>query len=124
MYFNTIKEINKAIEAFPLTYNGTRTTYSVMFKKAVCEFMERTNTTPYELNKSVRMTAALLAKWQDQYKEGLYSLEGTWSVSKKSLKSNKAILAQLNTEVNLLQRKIELVKQCESLGIQVTLPKE
>lgn len=122
MRFTKISEIVTATNTLPKTAGGTRTTYPVLFKKAVCEYIERTNTTAHKLSKSVQMTAALLGKWLIQYNDGLYTMEGVYNVSKTSLKSNTKILAQLNNEVNLLQRKIELVKECQKLGIQVALP--
>lgn len=119
MVFTSIKEIVKAIKEFPTSDGGKRVKYPVLFKKAVCEFIIKKETTPTQLTSSVRMTAALMNRWMHQYQEGLYTMEGAYNVSKTSLTSNQKVLAQLNTEVNLLERKIELIKQCEELGIQI-----
>lgn len=118
MYFNSIAEIVAATNE--LTVKGNRTQYPVLFKKAVCDYIVRKGTKPSRITSKVHMTAALMNKWLVQYNDGLYTMEGAYCVSKKSLSTNAKILKQLNTEANLLQRKIDLVKQCEALGITVT----
>jgi hypothetical protein len=120
MVFTSVEEIKKAIKKLNTTYGGKRTQYPILFKLAVCEFMERKVITPYALAGQVRMTAPLMVKWNKQYIDGLYSMEGAYNVSKKSLSTNQSILEILNTEVNLLQRKIVLIKEAETLGLTIT----
>lgn len=121
MRFISIPEIIAAIAAMPTSCDGKRTNYTVQFKKAVCEYMVRAKTTPHKMSNHVRMTTALMGKWVKQFEAGLYTMQGAYCVSKKSLSTNALILRQLNTEANLLQRKIELVKECELLGIDVQI---
>lgn len=120
MVFTKISEIVEAIASLPRVCDGTRVQYPVLFKKAVCEFMLKKAITCKNLSKKVHMTSALLGKWMNQYNEGLYTIEGAYNVSRKSLDSNAIILKKLNTEINLLQRKVDLINQCKALGMKVS----
>lgn len=120
MKFKNIKELMAAQRQNVLaSKDSSRIHYPILFKRAVIEFSQRTNTSTSEIAKTMDTNPQNLQRWQDQYNGGLYTLEGSYSVSKKSLSVNTKILKKLNQDLKDITTKIELIKQCEAIGLKI-----
>lgn len=120
MKFNKMTEVIKAVNELRAKKTGKNLHYPVLFKKALCEFIENTNTTANAVALSTGMPVSGVHRWYDQYKEGLFKMDGAYAVSHKSKSLNASILAKLKQEVGAIQEKIELVERAEALGMKIS----
>mgnify|MGYP002634572368 CR=1 FL=1 len=118
MKFNSIKEIIAATTTIREAKGVGRTHYPVLFKKAVCEFIE-TYSNASAISSSTGIPRGNIYQWVEQFNEGLYTLEGAYSVSRKSLSLNSKLIAELTQEIKAIDIKINLIKQCNEVGLTV-----
>lgn len=121
MQFNTLKDVNKALEEIRgAAPKGKRIHYPVLFKKAFIDYFYGTEISLEGLAKSVGLVVSTTHNWRTQYDDGLYTLEGTYAVSKKSKSINESILKSLKQEMNELNEKIKVVEAATKLGLSVS----
>jgi transposase-like protein len=118
MKFNSLKDAVKAAAALRVTAKGRRT-YPVLFKKALIEALNEKIFKIAEIQESCGIRNGNIYLWMSQYKDGLYSMEGAYTVSKKSKEVNADILDKLGQELNELTEKIELIKRARELGLNI-----
>ena len=121
MQFNTNKELSEAAETIRAEAGSGRKHYPILFKKALCEYMNQHNYGDTLMADMAGITCITVNTWQQQYAEGLYTLEGAYCVSKKSLSLNQKLIKQLKQQVADIDVKILLIKQCEAAGITVSM---
>lgn len=120
MKFNNIEEVIAATTVIRGVKGKGRTHYPILFKKAVCEFIEMYSGAG-SVASSTGIPRGTVYQWIEQFNEGLYTLEGAYSVSRKSLSLNSAIIAELTQEIKDIDTKIILIQQCKDVGLNVTL---
>lgn len=123
MKFNTLKDVTKALEEIRgAAPKGKRIHYPVLFKKALIDFFysSKTETSIDDLAKKTGLANSTTHNWRAQYDDGLYTLEGTYAVSKKSKSINESILKSLKQEMNELNEKIKVVEAATKLGLSVS----
>ena len=94
--------------------------YPVLFKKAVCVFLEETLISKHALAIKMGVKVQTIRNWLIQYKEGLLTIEGACSVSPRAKSINVNLLAQLQKESKEIQIKIDLIIKCKELGLTVS----
>jgi len=120
MKFNTTTDITEAIELLPVNKGGSNQ-YTILFKKAVIEYLELNSITAIDLCSLTKLNISSVYKWKEQYMNGLYELDAVVAVSPRAKSSNHLILQKLKGELRTLTTKLELVDQCEKMGITVNI---
>jgi hypothetical protein len=121
MKFTKLSEIVKAANVIRNDVAGKRTHYPIMFKKAVVVFWDKNPMTAEALAEAIGITGTTASNWKQQYDAGLYTAQGAYAVSKKSLKANNSILKSLKQDMVALKDKILLIEQCEAMGLTVSI---
>jgi transposase-like protein len=119
MKFSNIEEIVLAVNTIREAKSTVRTHYPVLFKKAVCEFIELFSNAN-AVASATGIARCTVYNWVEQFNCGLYTLEGAYSVSKKSLSLNSKLIAELEQEIKDIDVKIALIKKCNDMGLNVT----
>lgn len=121
MQFNTIEEIHAAVSTITAEAGSGRKHYPILFKKALCEYLQKYNCSPQTMAHAASISKTSIDLWVEQYAAGLYTMEGAYCVSKKSLSINQKLIKQLKQQVADIDVKILLIKQCEAAGITVSM---
>lgn len=120
--FNSIKEIKQSAELLKDKSTTRRVLYPIAFKNAVCEFISNTkDMTPNKIADNTSISPTAVYAWMDQFKQGLYTLEGAYSVSRKCLSLNEQILTRLSKQKAEIEERIEVIQRCVALGITVNI---
>jgi transposase-like protein len=119
MKFSSITQIKSAIAKLPVTKGRKRKQYSVMFKKALVEFANERKIIAHVLSPQLNMNPSTVHSWFKQYDDGLYTLEGTYSVSTRMKTTNVSILASLDKKILVLQEQKEIVERAQAMGFTV-----
>ena len=120
MKFNTTTDVTEAMELLPVNIGGHRQ-YSILFKKAIIEYLEFNPITQVNLCDLTGLNSKSLNTWKNQYMDGLYELDAVVAVSPRAKSSNHLILQKLKGELRTLTTKLDLVEQCEKMGITVNI---
>ena len=122
--FNTIAEVSLAIKsARAVTTAHGRNCYPIALKKAIIEY-HNDKYTGFKVTfcNTLGLSSNMFYKWEQQHKAGLYDgLVAAVAVSSKAKSINESILRKLDVEIKQLQAQIDLIRQCEALGLKVDL---
>ena len=122
MKFQNDTEVVKAAELTARTSSGKRM-FSLSFKKALLQYVASqqltAGRTQIEVLDSVGVSSASYHKWATDYKQGLFDGDAVYSVSRTVKQSNQDIEEMLQAELEIIKRKIELIRECKKLGLKV-----
>lgn len=121
MKFQNDNEVLKASELTARTSNGKRM-FSLSFKKALLQYVasqQLQGRERPEILESVGVSDASFYKWRQDYKRGLFDGDAVYSVSRVVKKSNEDIEEMLMAELEIIKRKLELIRECKKLGLTV-----
>ena len=118
MKLTTMNQVVKAVNNTH-TSKGGRIMYTIAFKKALIEFKEKKHMTTVDLSASTGITPTSINRWQHQYNLDLYNLESAFTVSPRTKRTNYLIMSKLNNEIDSLGRKINMLKQYQTIRKQL-----
>lgn len=119
MQFKTLKAFNKAASVLRKERGEGRAHYPPMFKRAICEALEADIIKRDHVSNTLECSPSSIPNWMAQYEAGLYTEEGAYAVSHRSLGINSKIIKSLEKEIATLQKRLALVKECEEEGVKV-----
>ena len=120
MKFTTMPEISETVRRIHASeHQGSRRCYTIQFKAALMLYATENKIHFTELALATGLRCDMLQRWNKQYLEGLYSMEGAYSVSTKAIKLNTEVLTNLKKQLTDIQSKIALIEQCEAMGLKV-----
>lgn len=123
MKFNNLNDAIKATNTIKRDFKKSDRKiihFPVLFKRALMEFAEASKIDKKEISNTLEINLQNILRWEEQYTQGLYKLDGAYCVSKTSKSLNRTILETLQQQLIEVTNKIELIKQCEALGLKVT----
>lgn len=124
MKFTTVKEVLKAVKYAKTKSPFKKVHYPILLKKAIMVFMHKEDMSIADLAEEIEVNYSTIYTWKKQYDDGLYELEGAYSVSLRSKEVNEGILKKLKQQVTELSKQIALVEQLEEMGYKVSKVKE
>ncbi len=124
MKFSTIKEVLKAVKYAKTKSPFKKVHYPILLKKAIMVFMHKKDMSIANLAEQIEINYTTIYTWKKQYDDGLYELEGAYSVSPRSKEVNEGILKKLKQQMTELSKQISLVEQLEEMGYQVSKVEE
>ena len=121
MKFTTATEVKNSLIIIDQKAGDKRRVYPIQFKRSLIEFWRTSEMTLHAFSESIDLPRPNLVRWNKQYDDGLYAMEGAYTVSPTSLDINQAILRTLREELADIESKIDLVEQCEKAGLVVSM---
>lgn len=124
MKFHNIKEAARAaqIARQETKLAGlSRTHYSLEFKKAAIDCITQHQLSIKASAKELGVTPKSIRNWLEQYQSGLLTVSAATSVSKVAQTTNQSIMKSLRKDIAKLERKLQLVEECEALGMAVSM---
>ena len=122
MKFENDNQIIKAIELTAKTSNGHRI-YSVSFKKAFVKYVlnqtENKQRSVRDVLNMAKINDPSYYQWKSYFDKGLFDESAAYSVSRVVKQSNDDIEQLLQKELQLITRKLELIRECKKLGLKV-----
>lgn len=119
MKFSTIDQAKKAANQLPRD-NAGRRIFPVAVKSALVELFNNKGITQLAFCDQLGITSSNFIKWRKAYNEGLFNdTLGAVSVSRTARKASVDILEQLEQEKRTIERKIALIKEAKSLGLNI-----
>ena len=121
MIFTDTKEIKKAIKTYRKTSDG-RTMYSIKFKEAVVTFHSNNWSGPTtKFLKETGISNHSFYLWKRQVKDDMYNEDAAFAVSHSAKSGTSQVIKDLQGQLKVTQQKLDLVRQCEKLGLKVTI---
>lgn len=122
MKFENDNQVIKAIELTAKASNG-HNIYSVSFKKAFVNYVltqtENNSRTVMDVLNCTGINDPSYYQWKSYHKKGLFDASAAYSVSRVVKQSNDDIEQLLQKELQLITRKLELIRECKKLGLKV-----
>jgi len=119
MKFSTIEQAKKAIVTLPRD-NGNRRIFPVAVKKAIIELFNTLQVTRVAFCDELGLGTANFDNWRKAYNDGLFDdTLGAICVSRTAKKASSDILAQLEQEKRIIERKIAIIKEAKTLGLTI-----